>query len=46
MDGYSLARANYRGDEFKKDFPDEKEYRHTLKEEDDALSKVVTIRRN
>jgi tetratricopeptide (TPR) repeat protein len=41
--GYSLARVNYRNDQFKKDFPGEKEYRHTLKEEDDALSKVVTI---
>ncbi len=43
--GYSLARVNYRNDEFKKDFPNEKEYRHTLKEEDDALTKVVTISR-
>ncbi len=41
--GYSLARVNYRNDQFKKDFPAEKEYRHTLKEEDDALSKVAAI---
>jgi tetratricopeptide (TPR) repeat protein len=38
---YSLIRAGYRGDSFKKDFPDEKEYRHTLKEEDAALSAVA-----
>ena len=40
---YPMARARFRGDEFKKDFPGEKEYRHTLKEEDDALSLVVTV---
>jgi tetratricopeptide (TPR) repeat protein len=39
---YSLVRAGYRGDVFKKDFPNEKEYRHTLKEEDAALSAVVS----
>jgi len=39
---YSIVRAGYRGDEFKKDFPDEKEYRHTLKEEDSALDLVAT----
>ncbi|HEY1211291.1 MAG TPA: tetratricopeptide repeat protein [Terracidiphilus sp.] len=41
--GYSLARASFRGDEFKKVFPDEKEYRHSLKEEDTALSAVAAI---
>jgi hypothetical protein len=41
--GYSMARANYRNDQFKKDYPEEKEYRHTLKEEDSALSLVVTV---
>jgi hypothetical protein len=40
---YSMIRASYRGDLFKKDFPDEKVYRHTLKEEDTALSTVVTF---
>ncbi len=40
---YPMARVNYRNDRFKKDFPDEKEYRHTLKEEDTALSMVVTV---
>ena len=37
---YSLARAAYR-DQFKKEFPDEKEYRHTLKEESMALHAVA-----
>ena len=41
--GYSLVRAGYRNETFKKDFPNEKEYRHTLKEEDAALSMVVTL---
>lgn len=41
--GYSLDRANYRNDQFKKDFPDAKEYRHTLKEESHALAMVATI---
>jgi len=41
--GYSMARAAFRGDEFKKLFPDEKEYRHTLKEEDTALGAVAEI---
>ncbi len=38
---YSLMRASYHGDLFKKEFPDEKQYRHTLKEEDTALSTVA-----
>lgn len=38
---YSIIRAGYHGELFKKDFPDEKEYRHTLKEEDAALSAVA-----
>jgi tetratricopeptide (TPR) repeat protein len=38
---YSLYRASYREGIFKKDFPNEKEYRHTLKEEDAALTMVV-----
>jgi tetratricopeptide (TPR) repeat protein len=40
---YSLLRAGYRGDEFKKNFPREKAYRHTLKEEDSALGAVVAV---
>jgi hypothetical protein len=38
---YPMVRAGYRGDRFQKDFPNEKEYRHTLKEESEALSSVV-----
>jgi hypothetical protein len=38
---YSMARANYRNDQFKKDHPDEKEYRHSLQEEKYALGLVV-----
>jgi tetratricopeptide (TPR) repeat protein len=38
---YSLMRASYHGDLFKKEFPDEKEYRHSLKEEDAAMSGVA-----
>ena len=38
---YSLYRASYRGGIFQKDFPNEKEYRHTLKEEDAALTMVA-----
>jgi tetratricopeptide (TPR) repeat protein len=38
---YSLVRASYRGDLFKKEFPNEPQYRHSLKEEDAALSAVV-----
>ena len=38
---YSMKRALFHGDEFKKQFPDEKEYRHSLKEEDAALSGVA-----
>jgi len=41
--GYSMARAAFRGDGFKQAFPNEKVYRHTLKEEDTALGAVVEI---
>jgi len=43
--GYSMTRATFRGDAFKKAFPDEKQYRHSLKEEDAALSSVAAIAR-
>ena len=43
--GYPLCRAGYRGDKFTKAFPGEKEYRHTLKEEDECLSDVVAVLR-
>jgi tetratricopeptide (TPR) repeat protein len=39
---YSLIRGGFYGDEFKKNFPNEKVYRHTLMEEDSALSMVAT----
>ena len=39
---YSIVRAGYHGDLYKKEFPGEKDYRHTLKEEDSALSLVAT----
>jgi tetratricopeptide (TPR) repeat protein len=38
---YSLTRANWRTDKFAKTFPKEKEYRHSLAEEVDALKMVV-----
>jgi tetratricopeptide (TPR) repeat protein len=41
--GYSLCRAGYRGDQFAKAFPNEKEYRHSLKEEDECLTDVLAI---
>jgi tetratricopeptide (TPR) repeat protein len=38
---YSLMRASWQGDEFKKNFPDEKAYRHSLKEESLCLNMVA-----
>ncbi|HWT66410.1 MAG TPA: tetratricopeptide repeat protein [Terracidiphilus sp.] len=38
---YSLMRASYQVETFKKDYPDEKQYRHSLKEEDMALGVVA-----
>jgi TolA-binding protein len=40
---YSLARASWRGDKFKKEFPNEPKYRRTLKEEADSLSLMITV---
>jgi len=41
-DAYRAARARWQdGREFAKRFPDEKEYRHTLAEENEALSAAV-----
>jgi tetratricopeptide (TPR) repeat protein len=40
---YEMSRATWRGDRFKKEFPDEKEYRHTLKEETEALDLVANM---
>jgi tetratricopeptide (TPR) repeat protein len=39
---YSIIRASYRGDLFSKEFPNEKQYRHSLKEESTALRAVAT----
>jgi tetratricopeptide (TPR) repeat protein len=41
--GYSVTRAAYRTEKFSKEFPTEKTYRHTLKEESEALSDVVAV---
>lgn len=38
---YSLMRASYQMETFKKDHPNEKQYRHTLEEEDMALAMVA-----
>jgi tetratricopeptide (TPR) repeat protein len=40
---YGLAKAKWRGDEFKKHFPAEKQYRHSLAEEADALTLAATV---
>ncbi len=42
---YAVSRANYRNDQFQKDNPNEKNYRHSLKEESAALSAVVSVAR-
>lgn len=39
---YSIIRASYHGDLFQKEFPNEKQYRHSLKEESAALGAVAT----
>jgi tetratricopeptide (TPR) repeat protein len=43
---YSIVRADYLKERFKKDFPDEPQYRHTLKEESYALGMVVKTARD
>ena len=40
---YGLAKVKWRGDEFKKHFPAEKQYRHSLAEEADALTTAATV---
>jgi tetratricopeptide (TPR) repeat protein len=40
---YGLAKVKWRGDEFKKQFPGEKQYRHTLAEEAEALTTAATL---
>lgn len=39
--GYSLARASWATEKFAREFPNEKQYRHSLREEADALRLVV-----
>lgn len=38
-----MQRTLWKNQKFIKEFPDEENYRHTLKEEVDALSMVVTV---
>jgi hypothetical protein len=40
---YSIERALWKDKEFSKNYPNEKSYRHSLKEEVTALSMVVTV---
>jgi len=40
---YSIGRAGWQGDKFKKEFPNEPKYRHTLREEADSLHLMVTV---
>jgi tetratricopeptide (TPR) repeat protein len=40
---YPLCRAGFHGDRFAKEFPAEKDYRHSLKEESDCLGSVATV---
>jgi len=43
-DAYRTVRANWQnGGEFKKRFPDEKEYRHSLPEESEALVAAANV---
>jgi tetratricopeptide (TPR) repeat protein len=43
---YSIIRADYLRERFKKEFPEEKQYRHTLKEEGFALGMVIKTARD
>jgi tetratricopeptide (TPR) repeat protein len=40
---YPISRAAWQGERFKKEFPNEKEYRHSLREETEALAAVATL---
>lgn len=40
---YSMNRALWKGDKFKKEFPNEPAYHHTLKEEVDSLNMLVNV---
>ncbi len=39
---YTLSKAVWHGDRFKKEFPNEKDYRHSLAEEVDGYQMVIT----
>lgn len=38
---YDILKTTWRGDKFKKEFPNEKEYRHSLREEAEGLNMVA-----
>ena len=40
---YGMNRALWRGDKFKKEFPNELKYRRTMKEEADSLRLMITV---
>ena len=40
---YSATRLNWQREKFKKEFPNEPRYRHTMREEADALHVMVTV---
>ncbi|MGO9863999.1 MAG: tetratricopeptide repeat protein [Terriglobales bacterium] len=40
---YSMGRASWQGDQFKKEFPNEPKYRRTLKEESESLGLMITV---
>jgi tetratricopeptide (TPR) repeat protein len=40
---YSMSAALWQGDKFKKQFPNEKEYRHSLAEEVDTIHTTLTV---
>ena len=40
---YAAERALWRGDKFKKEFPNEPKYRRTMREESDSLHVMVTV---
>ena len=40
---YAMERALWRGDKFKKEFPNEPTYRRTMREEADCLHSLVTV---
>ena len=42
---YAMQSALWRGDEFKKHFPDEKQYRHSLPEEAESIRSMLAVAR-